>query len=73
MALAIAAFFTVITGWVSNGWKGGVQGFSIYIAIIMIVAISSLNDWIKDKNFVRLQSKLKNEKIAVIRGKYGAT
>jgi P-type E1-E2 ATPase len=27
----------------------------------------------KDKNFVKLQSELKNETIAVIRGKYGAT
>jgi magnesium-transporting ATPase (P-type) len=39
----------------------------------MIVSISSLNDWIKDKNFVRLQSQLKDEVIAVIRGKHGAT
>jgi hypothetical protein len=39
----------------------------------MIVSISSLNDWMKDKNFVKLQSELKDETIAVIRGKYGAT
>lgn len=71
--LAIAALFTVITGTISEGFSGAVQGISIYIAIFLIVAITSLNDWIKDKNFVRLQSELKNEDIAVIRGKHGAT
>ena len=39
----------------------------------MIVSITSLNDWVKDKSFVRLQSECKNENIAVIRGKFGAT
>jgi hypothetical protein len=52
---------------------GWVQGVSIYMAIFVIVAITSANDWMKDKNFVKLQSELKNEEIAVIRGKYGAT
>jgi Na+/proline symporter len=73
LALAIAAFFTVITGAIATGWQGAIQGISIYIAIIVIVAITSLNDWVKDKNFVKLQSELKNEEVAVIRGKYGAT
>ena len=52
------------------GWA---KGFSIYIAILLIVSITSLNDWIKDRNFVKLQSKVKNENIAVVRGKHGAT
>lgn len=39
----------------------------------MIVAITSANDWIKDKNFVSLQSQTKDEDIPVIRGKHGAT
>jgi hypothetical protein len=33
----------------------------------------SANDWMKDKQFVKLQSSVKDEEIAVIRGKYGAT
>lgn len=74
LALAVAAFFTMIAGMIAEGaaW-GWAKGFSIYIAILVIVSISSLNDWIKDKNFVRLQSKVKNENIAVIRGKQGTT
>lgn len=74
LALGIAAFLTIITNMVAEGpaW-GWVQGVSIYIAMFIVVAISSLNDWAKDKQFVRLQSVLKDEDIAVIRGKYGAT
>jgi P-type E1-E2 ATPase len=74
LALAIAAFFTIISGIIASGIKTGwMQGVSIYFAIILIVSITSLNDWAKDKLFVRLQSELKNQDIAVIRGKYGAT
>ena len=71
--LAIAAFFTVITGMVANGWWGWIEGASIYVAILIIVAITSGNDWLKDTQFVNLVSLVKDEDIAVIRGKYGAT
>lgn len=37
------------------------------------MSLTSLNDWVKDKQFVRLQSSVKDEDIAVIRGKHGAT
>jgi Ca2+ transporting ATPase len=73
--LGVAAFLTIITGMVAaDEWQWGwIEGASIYLAIIIIVSISSLNDWVKDKQFVRLQNEVKNEKIAVIRGKLGAT
>lgn len=74
LSLAIAAFFTIITNMVASGpaW-GWVQGVSIYVAIFIIVSLASLNDWVKDKQFVKLQSLVKDEDIAVIRGKHGAT
>jgi magnesium-transporting ATPase (P-type) len=72
--MAIGAFITIITGMVAQGAKWGwLQGVSIYVALFIIVAITSLNDWVKDKQFVRLQSLVKDEDIPVIRGKYGAT
>lgn len=74
--LAIAAFFTIITGMIAAGeqwYWGWIEGVSIYFAIFLIVSIQSGNDWLKDKQFVRLQSTIKDENIAVIRGKYGAT
>jgi Ca2+ transporting ATPase len=73
-SLAIAAFLTIITGMVASGPKWGwIEGVSIYLAIFIIVSLTSLNDWVKDKQFVKLQSLVKDEDIAVIRGKYGAT
>lgn len=73
LALAVAAFLTIIAGMVKDWRLGWVEGFSIYLAILIVVMISSANDWMKDKQFVRLQSTVKDENIAVIRGKYGAT
>ena len=58
---------------IANGWWGWVEGASIYVAILIIVAITSGNDWLKDRQFVNLMSLVKDENIAVIRGKYGAT
>jgi hypothetical protein len=52
--LAIAAFFTIITGMINDPKWGWVPGVSIYIAIFLIVTITSANDWIKDKQFVKL-------------------
>ncbi len=71
--MAIAAFFTIITGMIADWRNGWVEGVSIYVAIIIIVTITSGNDYAKDKQFVRLFSMVKDESIAVIRGKYGAT
>jgi hypothetical protein len=47
--LAIAAFFTFITGLIADPAWGWVQGVSIYVAILLIVLITSGNDWVKDK------------------------
>ena len=74
LALAVAALLSIIAGIVADGWLfGWMKGFSIYIGIFMIVSVTSANDWVKDRQFVKLQSTIKNEEIAVIRGKYGAT
>jgi magnesium-transporting ATPase (P-type) len=37
------------------------------------VVISAANDWMKDKQFVQLQSAIKDEDMTVIRGKFGTT
>ena len=71
--LAIAALITLLTGLIENPKWGWIEGVAIFVAIFIIVAITSGNDWVKDKQFVRLMSLVKDENIAVIRGKYGAT
>lgn len=55
LSLAIAAFFTLVAGMIKDPAFGWIEGLSIYIAIVAIVAITALNDWAKDKQFVRLQ------------------
>jgi len=55
LSLAIAAFFTLVVGMIKDPAFGWIEGLSIYIAIVAIVAITALNDWAKDKQFVRLQ------------------
>jgi Ca2+ transporting ATPase len=71
--LAIAAFLTIITGMIADPKWGWIEGVSIYVAIVIIVTITSGNDYVKDKQFVELSSHVKDESIAVIRGKYGVT
>jgi len=62
-----------LTGGFALGWGGLVEGFSIVLAALVIISITSIADWIKDKRFVQLQSLIKEEKVTVIRGKAGAT
>lgn len=58
IALAIAAFFTLIAGWYAASAQGEdygwVPGASIYVAILIVVTLTSVNDWLKDKQFVNL-------------------
>jgi Ca2+ transporting ATPase len=54
---------------IAQGWMGWVEGASIYVAIFIIVTITSANDWVKDKQFVNLASLVKDEMIPVVRGK----
>jgi magnesium-transporting ATPase (P-type) len=72
-ALAVAALIALLTGTISHGWDGMVEGISIYVGIIIIVSFTSVNDYFKDKNLVKLASDVKRDKIGVIRGKKGVT
>jgi len=73
LCLAIAGFFTIIAGLINNPAWGWIEGVAIIVGIFIIVSIQAANDWMKDKQFVKLQSIVKDEEIPVIRGKYGAT
>jgi len=68
-----AAVFSALSGGIFLGFAGLVEGFSIVLAALLIISITSLADWIKDKQFVALQSLIKEEEVTVIRGKFGAT
>uniref|UniRef100_A0A0N5AFG6 Calcium-transporting ATPase n=1 Tax=Syphacia muris TaxID=451379 RepID=A0A0N5AFG6_9BILA len=50
----------------SAGW---IEGVAILVAVIVVVLVTALNDWSKEKQFRSLQSKIETEhKFSVIRG-----
>jgi Ca2+-transporting ATPase len=69
--LAIFAVLSIITGMVYNPRNGWIEGISIFIAIFVLVLITSISDWHKDKQFVQLQSFARDEDLPVVRGKHG--
>ena len=50
---------------------GWIEGVSIFIAMFLMVLITSLNDWSKDKQYVKLQALAREESLPVVRGKLG--
>lgn len=48
-----------------------IEGFSIMFACFFIALLSSLCNWGKEKQYLRLHDEIMNEKIGVIRGQYG--
>ena len=67
-----AALSAICSGF-ALGLGGLVEGVSIIIAAMILIAITSIADWLKDRRFVSLQGLIKDEIVAVIRGKFGAT
>jgi hypothetical protein len=73
MVVGASALLSAVCSGFAMGLGGLVEGVSIIIAAIILIAITSMADWLKDKRFVGLQSLIKEETVAVIRGKFGAT
>ena len=71
LLLAIFAALSIITGMVYNPARGWIEGSSIYVALLILILITSINDWSKDKKFVRLQSLGRDFDLPVVRGKFG--
>jgi len=51
---------------------GWIEGVAILCALALLILITSINDWNKDRQFVKLQSLSRDEDVTVIRGKQGA-
>lgn len=71
MVLAICAALSIIFGMVYSPKTGWVEGVSIYVVVFVMVMITSLNDFVKDKHFVKLQSVARDSDLPVFRGKMG--
>ena len=48
-----------------------VEGISIIAACLFITLLSSLCNWGKEKQYLKLHDEIRNEKVAVFRGQYG--
>lgn len=70
-AITVAAFTSALCGWWADGVSGLVQGLAIIVAAIVIIAVTSAADWMKDSRFVQLQSLIKEESVPAIRGNSG--
>jgi Ca2+-transporting ATPase len=68
-----SALLSAVCSGFAIGVGGLVEGISIIIAALILIAITSVADWVKDRRFVGLQSLINEETVAVIRGKFGAT
>jgi len=51
--LTMCAFFSIVSGYFYDSFRGWIEGVCILITIIVIVLITSLNNWIKDRQFVK--------------------
>ncbi|CCD65358.1 Calcium-transporting ATPase [Caenorhabditis elegans] len=53
----------------SESEAGWIEGVAILVAVLVVVLVTALNDWTKEKQFRGLQSKIETEhKFSVIRG-----
>ena len=62
-----AAIVSTIVGVIKDGWMGLVEGGSILMAVVIIVAITTANNYKKEKQFQELQRKSDLSTTIVIR------
>jgi len=72
IAVAASALLSGICGAFQKGWGGLGEGISIIIAAAFLILIGAITDLMKDRQFVNLQSLIKEESVPVIRGKFGS-
>ncbi len=69
--LLIAGVITILVN-LANG-KDWLEGASIIAAVVMIILFTSCNDYLKGKQFQKLNAAVKEQDIAVVRGARGFT
>jgi len=69
--LLVAATLTLIIGLFSENDYQWIEGASIYFAVAFIALFASTSNYLKEKQFLKLDHEIKNEEVNVIRGQYG--
>jgi P-type E1-E2 ATPase len=63
---------SLVSGMIVDWRTGWTEGVTILLALTLLVLISSWNDWLKDRQFIKLASHSRDEEVTVVRGKLGA-
>ena len=69
--VGIFAVLSIITGMIYNPSTGWIEGVSIIISMLLLILISSCNEYKKDMTFTDLHDYSRDESLPTIRGKIG--
>ncbi|EGR29017.1 hypothetical protein IMG5_164760 [Ichthyophthirius multifiliis] len=66
--LCAASLVSLIVGVIEEGLEQGwLEGFAIFVAVIIIVSVTSINDYMKDKQFRKLNQQAERRNVNVVR------
>lgn len=65
--LMIAATVSLVLGLLEDPHTGWIEGTAILFAVVIVVMVSSLNDYSKEQQFRKLNSKKNNKQVKTIR------
>ena len=65
--LIIAAIISLVIGMVTHPEDGWLEGCAILVAVVIVVGVGSVNDWVKQKQFEKLNKKIDEKKVIVLR------
>eukprot|EP01102_Stenamoeba_stenopodia_P005239 TRINITY_DN1578_c0_g2_i2.p1 TRINITY_DN1578_c0_g2~~TRINITY_DN1578_c0_g2_i2.p1 ORF type:complete len:987 (+),score=295.45 TRINITY_DN1578_c0_g2_i2:181-3141(+) len=66
--LMVSAVTSLIFGLYEDPAHGWIEGTAILFAVVLVVMVSSLNDYHKEKQFRKLNEKKNNRQVKVVRG-----
>lgn len=66
--LVAAAIVSLLLGIITEGLgKGWIEGFSIIVAVVIVVGVGSFNNYVKEQQFQKLNQQVAQKDVAVMR------
>jgi hypothetical protein len=66
--MLVAATFTLIVNLFQPIPYQWLEGASIYFAVLFIAAFTAANEYVQEKQYLKLHDTIRNEEVNVIRG-----
>eukprot|EP01087_Luapelamoeba_hula_P022590 TRINITY_DN813_c0_g1_i1.p2 TRINITY_DN813_c0_g1~~TRINITY_DN813_c0_g1_i1.p2 ORF type:complete len:988 (-),score=216.19 TRINITY_DN813_c0_g1_i1:69-3032(-) len=66
--LCVSAVISLILGILENPSHGWIEGTAILVAVFLVVTVTAVNDYQKEKQFRKLNDRKNNKAVKVIRG-----